>query len=171
MIIGILDNLVNQMVSGGKSYLFDTGWSEWLNNSIDEFDSTKGLVLYDSDSPFTLRTTGSGRVVQIHRPNIFFAFKSEGDWSPLEQDNNCVTPSIFAARELIELMEKNNDDINSISVIGDGVILLNEKDVNISGILLQFNIELNVNNSICVGAPASYCKESVSIINDSSGLT
>jgi len=150
MIYTVLNSNVAKMASNSKSYILDIGWAEWLNKSLDEFDATKGLVLFDSDSPFTLRTTNSGRVIETYKPSLFFAFISEFDWTPLQHDQNCVTPAIIASRELIALLEKDNENVESVSVVSDGIALFNQKDVNISGILIQFKIELRTNPPICV---------------------
>lgn len=150
MIYTVLNSNVSKMNSNGKDYILDVGWAEWLNKSLDEFDSTKGLVLYDSDSPFVLTTTNAGRVVETYKPSLFIAFKSELDWTPLEHDTNCVTPAIIAIKELIALLEKDNENVDSVSVVSDGIALFNQKDVNISGIMIQLQIELRNNPPICV---------------------
>ena len=150
MIFTVLDNIVQAMNSNGKSYVLDVGWAEWLNKSLDEFDATKGLVLFDSDSPFVLTTTQSGRILEVHKPSLFFAFKADLDWTPLQHDTNCVTPAIIAAKEMITRLEQDNTNVDSVSVASDGVALFNQKDVNISGILIQLQVELRVNPTICV---------------------
>lgn len=150
MILSVLGNLVSQMNSNSTTYIFDTGWAEWLNADIDEFDATKGLVLYDSDSPIQLQLTLSGSKPLTFKPQLFFAFKSETEWTPEEHDENCITPALNAARELATRMENDNVNIDSVSITGDGVAIFNNKDVNISGVIFPFEIKLRNNPSICV---------------------
>lgn len=148
MIISVLSNIVSLMQSGGNSYHFDFGKKGVQNLIADE--KTFPGVIYDQESTMSLVPRQSGYIGEIYKPRLLILFKSELEWTPEQHDTNCITPAISAAREFISLCQNDDANIDEVNTSGDAVSVINIFDVNASGLLIQMEIKLRTNASVCV---------------------
>lgn len=148
MIISVLNTIVGDMNSGGKSYHFDYGQEGFLNLIEDEAEFPG--VLYNTRSVFDLFANQTGYISETYKPNMFFLFKSELEWTPEQHDVNCIQPAIKAAKEFVTRCQNANDLINSIVISPGAREHINLLDANASGIEINFEIQLKIEASICV---------------------
>lgn len=150
--IGTLTNIVAQLTANGDTFLFDYGKKGYANLAVDE--NTQPFVIYDTESSLGLDVHQSGFIGESGSAFLGFFYKSELDWTPKQHYDNCILPAINAVRQFISLCQAS-DLINSISISGKGKEQINLFNVNASGVTFTFEIELNVDKTVCASANPS----------------
>ena len=140
-------NIVSQMTANGDTFSFECGKQGYLNLLADEMAFP--AVLFDFNSTLGFDPKESGFIGENGNIVLYFLYKSELEWTPTEQNDNCIVPTVAAIRQFISLCQ-DSDDIDEIIVNNDGVLHFNLLDECASGIQLTFKIIKNVNKSVCI---------------------
>jgi len=160
--LSTIRNIVAQMNANGDTFSFEMGKKGYLNLLADEQQFP--AVLLNFDSTLGLDPKESGFIGEDGDIVLLFLYKSELEWTPTQQDENCISPSLEAVRQFISLCQ-DADDIDEITVNGKGNILINLLDECASGLQFSFTIKLNVNKSVCAGnTPSQLCQPSSYIV-------
>jgi len=151
MIITILDTLISGMTSGNYSFELKVGAAEWQNLLSDEYaiSDNNALVFLDMPIENDFQAAQSGYIGEVYDVNLFFMFKSNFDWTPLQHDSNCINQARLAIRQFISVLQ-DSDLIDSIEDIGTATSFINLLDVNVSGMILPISIKPNINASVCI---------------------
>ena len=166
MIVSIIQDLVKLLDVDGLKYGFILGDEFQANIEADEFDfgDKKALVVLDQPITTDYLITQTGDIGEFYPITLFFSFKSELDWKPLQHETDAVTPANNGIRQFISLLQAS-PDIDEVINEGTGLEFHNLLDVNVSGKSLQLRIKLHINKSVCVAKPAPFCKPATLFTN------
>lgn len=150
MIVSIVNKIVNQLDVNGVKFGFILGDEFQANIEADEFDFGDNQALVVLDQPITndYQLTAGGYIGEFYPVFLYFMFKSEMDWTPLEHDV-AVEKANDAIRQFLSICQSRNDLIDEIAD-ANGLEFHNLLDVNGSGKSLNVNIKPRINKSVCV---------------------
>lgn len=153
MIVAAIQNVVSQM-SMECSFIY--GLKGWQNLKADKTATFPVIFL---DEPITSNDTfGQGGAIDIqYNLNIAFLTKSKLDWTPEEHDV-CIQSMRNLRREFILRLKKvkNNTTNEHLFRSIDNIVTTNAVnvfDVNLSGVLVSFQIVPMSGDGICTPLP------------------
>jgi hypothetical protein len=151
MIVSIVQSLVNQLNVNGVQFGFGLGAQYWANLVEDEFDFGPFQAIVYLDQPITTdyQLTAGGFIGEFYPITLFFMFKSELEWLPLEHEVNCIEPANQAIRQFISICQDRNDLIDEVSD-PSAIEFINLLDVNVSGKSLSLKLKPRVYPPVCV---------------------
>jgi len=150
MIVSIIESLVNQLNVNGNTFEFGLGANYWANLLEDEhdFNIDKGIVYLDQPITTDYQLTAGGFIGEFYPVTLFFMFKSELEWLPMEHEINCIEPANQAIRQFISICQSRNDLIDEVSD-PSAVEFINLLDVNVSGKSLTLKLKPRVYPGVC----------------------
>lgn len=147
-VVQIIKTLALELNANPDSFSFVFGSKEILNLKTDEM-SFPLVALTDPIKSKGFRSAG-GHIDHTYSLQIIFAGKTELDWEQEEQHQPVIAAMRNSCDEFIARMEKDTDNIREVAksfVVTDWI---NMFDVNMSGVILEIEIKVVNNNSICV---------------------
>lgn len=139
------------MIVGGGPLPFSHGAKSWMNAIGD--NAVYPLAHLDTPLTSQIMLAQSGYIGRFFPVKIFFMWKSELDWTPIQHNDNAIAPARLAVNDFIakceSLVDENGDRI--IDEIKDASELefMNLFDVGTSGIILSISIKPRNYSSVC----------------------
>ena len=149
MIITVCSSVVSQMKYEGVSIpAMMYGQKSFQNKVLDEQSFENSLMFLDGPIQSNVIMSQSGLIEREYPIRMYFMFKSQPDWSPLEHDQNCIQPARLLVNQFITRLQEN-ENVDSVRSASE-VEFINLFDVNVSGIVLSITVKLNYTNTLCL---------------------
>lgn len=149
MIITVCSSVVSQMKYEGESIpAMQYGQRSFQNKVLDDQDFKKSLMFLDGPIQSNVLLSQSGLIEREYPIRMYFMFKSQPDWSPLQHDQNCIQPARLLVNQFITRMQENQN-VQSVRSASE-IEFHNLFDVNVSGIVLSLTVKLNYTNTLCL---------------------
>jgi hypothetical protein len=149
MIITVCTSVVAQMKYNGKNIpqlLY--GQKSFQNKILDEQSFVDSVLFLDSPIQANVLMSQSGLIEREYPIRVYFMFKSQPDWSPLEHDQNCIQHARLLVNQFITRLQEN-ENVQTVRNASE-IEFINLFDVNVSGIVLSLTVKLNYTNTLCL---------------------
>jgi len=149
MIITVCSAVVSAMKYEGKSLpSLMYGQKSFQNKVLDEQSFVDSAMFLDSPIQANLLMAQSGLIEREYPIRVYFMFKSQPDWTPLQHDQKCIQPARLLVNQFITRLQENTN-VQSVRNASE-VEFINLFDVNVSGIVLSITVKLNYTNTLCL---------------------
>lgn len=149
MIITVCSTVVSEMKYNGKSIpALLYGQKSFQNKVLDEQSFVDSLMFLDGPIQSNVLMAQSGLIEREYPIRMYFMFKSQPDWTPLQHDQNCIQPARLLVNQFITRMQEN-ENVQSVRSASE-IEFINLFDVNVSGIVLSLTVKLNYTNTLCL---------------------
>lgn len=145
-IVPIVESIIEDMDNNSQEYSFAYGEKDWQNLLGDEATFPAGFL--DEPTKITLQKTASGYIGERYKFAVMFLYKSQLDDAP-EQRSKYINKARLAAREFISRMEAS-EYVDEFTVSPNSTPIYNLFDVGVDGLIVEFDVKINLNVSVCV---------------------